>query len=260
MTSAQASKKRERAEALISTGRANEAETILETLTSRDPLDDKAWHLLGNARYKQGKFQQAVTAYERRLALSPDSGIAHYSLALALRELGERDQAIALLNRALELSPDFPQARRHLAELRNSPSMRPGVIRGIARRVRLQREEDQWIARSTQQVLSFTVERTDDPRLPRVPVRMIGARIEGDIAEGDEVTFRVRRSASGVLVVSEVMNLETHAPVRVVGRQTRNVQRTILVVFLLLILGFFVFVGIQMANAPTGPPDWFPDF
>ena len=85
---ASASEQRAEAERLLASGESGRAELLLQAVVESRPDDPRAWHLLGTARYRNGRVSEGAEAFRRRLQLVPDDAVAHYSLAIALRDLG----------------------------------------------------------------------------------------------------------------------------------------------------------------------------
>ena len=138
------------------------------------------------------------------------------------------------------------------------PGVVPGRVRGIARHVRLDVEDDQVVAWASTTTLSFRIERTDDPGLPMVQVQLRGSAISGDVVDGDEVEVDESYGKRGALVVDRVMNRSTGSLVVARGRRTRTLQHVVLAVFVVAIASFMAYVGYRMATAPDGPPSGFP--
>jgi hypothetical protein len=108
-----------RAEILGGSPEAGE-QTALEAV-NRDGKDVDALALLGLARFRLGKYEEAVEAYKKAI----ESGGEDVGLLNALGETefarGNRDAAVATLSRSLELVPDQPQVAEFLEEVKRSP-------------------------------------------------------------------------------------------------------------------------------------------
>ena len=141
--------RRNRAEALLRTGRPGEAEAILSGL--REQRDDPdVTGSLARALFKQDRFGEALDLY-RGLPESPEVGdrvamclhglgrldeaahvqrgvlaarpewpAAHTNMAVILAARGELDEALRHLTRALEIDPDNATARFNLERLREA--------------------------------------------------------------------------------------------------------------------------------------------
>ena len=72
-----------------------------------EEINAPAWTNMGIALQGMGKLDDAVAAYIRALALSPDEALIHFNLATTLLAQGRTDEAVACLYRALELDPSF---------------------------------------------------------------------------------------------------------------------------------------------------------
>ena len=76
------------------------AARILETITTREPANSRAWRLLGVAYQRDKQLDQAVGAYRRALELEPDAPQVLYNLATAYALKGEADTAFDWLGKA----------------------------------------------------------------------------------------------------------------------------------------------------------------
>lgn len=83
----------------------------LREATKKEKSDPEAWHYLGLAQTKKGKFKDARKAFERAVALKADHAAARTGLAYALLRLGESYEAARAAERALALDPSDQQAR-----------------------------------------------------------------------------------------------------------------------------------------------------
>jgi tetratricopeptide (TPR) repeat protein len=245
------------AEQLIDAREWSQAEALLTRLVSAHPADDQAWHLLGTAQYRRGAYQMAEESFRNRLALAAQNSVANYSLAITLEQNGKVSEAQALLQRALELNPGLEVARQHLDCLQDA-GVTPGVIRGVARRVQLQRRTDVWIRDNVQQILWFRVERTDDPRLPSVLVKMVGTFIDGDLRDGDRVEVRGRPRPDQPLLANTAQNLDSGLPVLVRGEHQSTLMRITFAVFMIIVVAVMAYGTYRYATAPDGPPPGFP--
>lgn len=234
-----------------------QAEALLTYLVSANPADQQAWHLLGTVQYRSGAYQMAEKSFRNRLALADENAIANYSLGITLAHLGKVGEAQSLLQRALELNPGLEVARQHLDRLRDS-GVTPGVIRGVARRVKLQRRNDVWIRDNVQEILWFRVERTDDPRLPMVLVQMRGTFIDGDLREGDRVQVSGEPRPGEPLMVKSAENLDSGLPIVVRGEHQSALMRITFAVFMIIVIAVMAYSVYRYATAPDGPPPGFP--
>jgi tetratricopeptide (TPR) repeat protein len=100
----------ERFKALLETGEAAGAATLIrETLASHPGYPD-LHYLLGTAELRQGHADDAVATLARALELQPDFHAARVQCARALHALGETRQAIALLAQVLAAVPGHAEA------------------------------------------------------------------------------------------------------------------------------------------------------
>lgn len=100
--------------ALLLTGRAGEAETMLEGAVAADPGSWRAWSALGRARDGRRAWSDAAVAYTRALDQAPGEAAVLNNYGLSRLSAGELDEAARLFVRALEASPDLAAAETNL--------------------------------------------------------------------------------------------------------------------------------------------------
>lgn len=124
-----------------------------------------------------------------------------------------------------------------------------GVVRSLE-----QRQEQQSVG-TQQEAWHFRVERHDvsGNKLKPIPVEMRGYTFHGSVRDGDEVHLR-GRWRHGTLRVEKLMNLTTHAQVQ--AKSYRALQITIVVVFVVIVVGFILGMTLSGAMEPEGPPSW----
>jgi tetratricopeptide (TPR) repeat protein len=231
----------QRAQSLIDGAAWQQAEAELTRMTTANAADAQAWHLLGTLHYRRAAYPEAERAFRNRLALAPQNPIAHYSLAITLEKTGRLDEAKLLLRAALELDPGLAEARAHLERIEDL-GVAPGVIRGVARKVSLQKRTDVWIRDAVLQILSFRIERTDDPQLPQVFVQMRGTFIDGQLEAGDRVEVRGTPRAGSPLVVSRVDNLDTGVPIEARGAYQPQLMRVVFIAFMAFVTALIAYL------------------
>ncbi len=80
----------------------------MQRLTSADPRDADAWHLLGMACLLCKQMEDAAKALEEAAALRPSDADIRFHLGIARFYAGEFDEARPQFQTALELRPDDP--------------------------------------------------------------------------------------------------------------------------------------------------------
>src|SRR5262245_37399059 len=101
--------------ALISAGRAEEAEGVLQELAPRE-TNNPAFHVrLGVAAYLQKKHAAAEAAWGKALDLQPECAEAHYCLGNLLEDGQKQGEAEAAYRKAIAFRPDFAEAYTNLA-------------------------------------------------------------------------------------------------------------------------------------------------
>jgi DNA-binding winged helix-turn-helix (wHTH) protein len=116
--------------ALLSQGRIEESERVLEAATLDDPHSTAAAYLEGRAHQMRARWADAVAAYSRALELEPDLELARRGSAECLTAEGRRERALAVLG-VVDPGPDPPEHRLRAAWSR---LCRDGRITGEALR------------------------------------------------------------------------------------------------------------------------------
>lgn len=101
----QAALLRNEALALLKSGRAREAETLLQRAISIFPGFAEAEIRIGNIRRDLGDSAAALARYRRALEIKPDYAWAHLELAICLQRDGEAAAALDSYRRALKHNP-----------------------------------------------------------------------------------------------------------------------------------------------------------
>ena len=89
-------------------------ETLNRHIIELDPQARNAHRHLGNALYKQKRYEEAVDAYRVAIAQRPNHAVAHFNLGGALNKLGRFEEAETHLRRAIELDPKAKHRYRYL--------------------------------------------------------------------------------------------------------------------------------------------------
>jgi tetratricopeptide (TPR) repeat protein len=97
-----------------------QAEQVLDEAAKIDPNDGNAWHSLGFARFKLGKFDQARDAFLKAIALGTDMLATRYMLGFAYYKLGdighsETEWRNLAMRQTLSASEKYFTARAQLA-------------------------------------------------------------------------------------------------------------------------------------------------
>ncbi len=110
-------KELERAAALISSNRVDEAEAQLNAILKTTPNDALALNLLGTIRAKQRRLDEAENLFTRALAIDNEFLGAHMNLAYLYLLKGVPDKTISELREVLRLDPNNPDVSYKLARL-----------------------------------------------------------------------------------------------------------------------------------------------
>lgn len=100
----------QRANALLSLGRAAEALETHDAALETKPGFADAWYNRGIVLQRLGRRQEALESYERAIAIVPDDFQAHNNRGILLGELGRLAAALDGLDRALALKPGYAEA------------------------------------------------------------------------------------------------------------------------------------------------------
>ena len=89
-------------------------ETLNRHIIALDPQARNAYRHLGNALYKQKRYEEAVDAYRVAIAQRPNHAIAHFNLGGALNKLRRFEEAETHLRRAIALDSKTKNSHRYL--------------------------------------------------------------------------------------------------------------------------------------------------
>ncbi len=109
-------------------GRMGESIEVLERVLAREQENPDALHLLGVARFTQGRREEGVALVERAVKGAPEFGTAVSNLGRMLRMVNRAGDGLALLRRRTAEQPQDPQACRALG----SALMAQGDLAGAA--------------------------------------------------------------------------------------------------------------------------------
>jgi serine/threonine-protein kinase len=100
--------------ALVSAGRAAQAEEVMQELVLLEP-DNAAFYLqLGIAAYYQKNYGEAQTSFRKAIDLKPDFANAYSNLGGVLSEQRKHREAEAACRKAIDLKPDYVEAYLNL--------------------------------------------------------------------------------------------------------------------------------------------------
>jgi Ca-activated chloride channel family protein len=93
------------------------AESAYREAMRKDPALDEAKHNLGNALYRQGKFEEASNAYvdASRSSKEPVKSSAFYNLGNSLMKAEKYEEAVEAYKQALRTNPSDQDARYNLS-------------------------------------------------------------------------------------------------------------------------------------------------
>ena len=95
-------------------GRMGESVEILERVLVREPENPDAMHLLGMARFAEGRREDGLALVQKSVERAPRFGASVANLGMMLRLMNRAAEAVALLRRRTEDQPQDAQAHRAL--------------------------------------------------------------------------------------------------------------------------------------------------
>jgi tetratricopeptide (TPR) repeat protein len=87
-----------------------QAQSLLQSVLSKNEKDPDALHLMGLLGLKTGKTQAAIALIEKAIALRPSNSGFHGNCGEAYRRSGDLERALKAVQRALEIDPQNVQA------------------------------------------------------------------------------------------------------------------------------------------------------
>ena len=103
--------------ALISQRRYAEVVVLAQALTSRFPLHEFGWKVLGTMLHSAGKSAEALLPMMMAVILVPDNAEAHNNLGKYFKDVGRFEEAEASCRLAIEIDPEFAEAHNNLGNL-----------------------------------------------------------------------------------------------------------------------------------------------
>ena len=87
-----------------------DAESIYQSVISKDSNNFEAIHHLGIIEYQKKNYQSSIDLIKKALILRPNYAEAYSNLALSYKELGHHELALSSLNSAIQINPENSQA------------------------------------------------------------------------------------------------------------------------------------------------------
>ena len=110
---------------------------------------------LGNAFFRQGKFDQAIEQFEKYLRIEPDSAEIHANAAYALLQKGRFDEAIMHIREIIRMQPNSAVAYSALGDIYQQQGSVSGAVEAFNKALELARAGgDEELARQIQAKLS----------------------------------------------------------------------------------------------------------
>lgn len=107
----------EKAAALLSQGKAAEAQALLSHLLTQHHEHADAWHLMGISHYLMNDLPNACSAFQKAIQANPKQPDFHANLGLVLQTSAHIDEAALAYTQALVLDPNHVDALFNLATL-----------------------------------------------------------------------------------------------------------------------------------------------
>src|SRR6185369_2900864 len=93
----------------------DEAEKHIKAALALTPDDAYSLSILGNLKYREGKYDDALDALSRAAKIDPQNAEVQNYLGLALSQKGLRVPAETALRKAIQLQPNYGSAHNNLA-------------------------------------------------------------------------------------------------------------------------------------------------
>ncbi|KAF5739728.1 TPR repeat-containing thioredoxin TTL1-like [Tripterygium wilfordii] len=90
---------------------------VMGNIVRQSRLDPEVLKLLGNEKYKQGRFEEALDLYDKAISLDPSKATYRSNRSAALIGLGRLLEAAMECKEAILLQPSYQRAHRRLAAL-----------------------------------------------------------------------------------------------------------------------------------------------
>ena len=113
-------------------GQPREAVAAIQLAMRLDPLfRDVILHILAQAYYQLGEYEQAVAALKRRLIRKPESDISRVLLAASYGQLGEAEKGRMEWAHAIEVNPEFSLEHRRRVLPYKNPKDFEHIVEGL---------------------------------------------------------------------------------------------------------------------------------
>ncbi|MCL2786578.1 MAG: tetratricopeptide repeat protein, partial [Methanomassiliicoccaceae archaeon] len=119
------------ADALIRSGRHDDAADVYELMQKKDPKDAEVIVLRGKLRAMMGDDSNALALYHEAILEDPDNCDTLNELANVLCDSGEYREALSMASRAIELSPDMSEAHLTKSKILRSMNDDPGALAAL---------------------------------------------------------------------------------------------------------------------------------
>jgi len=107
--------KKQKALALLNSGRLSEAMELLAQVCAHTPADTEAWIARGVVCGRLNRHADAAECFRKVIMLQPGNAEAHFNLGIAERSLGFPNKAEAAFRQAIKLNPNYPEPLESLA-------------------------------------------------------------------------------------------------------------------------------------------------
>ncbi|MEE8285614.1 MAG: adenylate/guanylate cyclase domain-containing protein [Gammaproteobacteria bacterium] len=117
---------------LLYIGQPREAIAAIQLAMRLDPLfRDVILHILAQAYYQLGEYEQAVAALKRRLIRKPESDISRVLLAASYGQLGEAEKGRMEWAHAIEVNPEYSLEHRRRVLPYKNPKDFEHIVEGL---------------------------------------------------------------------------------------------------------------------------------
>ncbi|MCX5647496.1 MAG: tetratricopeptide repeat protein [Planctomycetota bacterium] len=147
-----AREKNNKAVALISNGRLEEAEKVLKEALTADVFFGPAHSNLGTVYYRQQKFYLAAWEFQYAAKLMPHQPEPRNNLGLVFEAVGRLDEAAKWYDEAVALEPDNPEILGNLARTLIRNGRRDDRTRQVLSDLVLKDTRPDWVAWAREQL------------------------------------------------------------------------------------------------------------
>ena len=179
---------------------------MLRKVVDEDPTVIDAWFSLGNAYFKESRFEEAIAYFKRTLELKPDYDLAVMNMAAAYRAVGDDDAALAGFERYLQIDPKDAYVRYQIGEIH----LDRGDLDRAEQEFRTALEMDDSVAPAKNALGVVAFQRGDTGTAERLVREAIAMRADVRLAHYNLALIAERRGDSRLAEKEYLLELEQH--------------------------------------------------